>query len=234
MEQVRNSADWTKDGEGWVAVVFSNGRQTGSFPECLRETGYRYKRRNRCDGRELLKAVHDSSVPCVFFDPQYRMVLDKLAYGNEGVSRGMRRSALPQMSVDTIKEFILEIERVLIPSGHLFLWVDKFHLCKGVSGWLPRALQIVDMIVWNKQRMGMGCRTRRQCEYPVVMQKRPTRAKGVWAAHDNSRRMGGESAWQSSSFQAYQATDAPRGRDQPGGYCAGSSRGQLLCSGSLQ
>ncbi|MGI9951006.1 site-specific DNA-methyltransferase [Moorellaceae bacterium AZ2] len=167
-----------------MSLVFSNARRTETFTDCLRDKSYRYDYRNRCDGRELLKAVHDSSVPCVFLDPQYRGVLDKLAYGNEGVSRGMRRSMLPQMSEETIREFIQEISRVLIPSGHLFLWVDKFHLCEGVSGWLPRDLQVVDMIVWNKQKMGMGYRTRRQCEYLVVIQKRPIRAKGIWAVHD--------------------------------------------------
>lgn len=167
-----------------MSVVFSNVRSTASFSDCLRDKGYKYNYRNHSDGRDLLRAVNDVSVPCVFFDPQYRGILDKLAYGNEGVSRGLQRSALPQMSEETIKEFISEIARVLIASGHLFLWVDKFHLCQGVSSWLPEDVQIVDMIVWNKQKMGMGYRTRRQCEYLVVAQKRPVRAKGVWIAHD--------------------------------------------------
>lgn len=161
-----------------MPAVFSNVRRVESFSDCLRDGNYRYDCPNRCDGRDLLRAVRDSSVPCVFFDPQYRGVLDRLAYGNEGVSRGVRRSMLPQMGEETIKEFVSEIARVLIPSGHLFLWVDKFHLCEGVSGWLPPVLRVVDMIVWNKQKMGMGYRTRRQCEYLVVVQKRPVRAKG--------------------------------------------------------
>lgn len=107
-----------------------------------------------------------------------------MAYGNEGVSRGSQRSMLPQMSEGIIKLFIFEIARVLIPKGHLFLWVDKFHLCEGVMGWMPEFLQVVDMIVWNKQRIGMGYRTRRKCEYLIVAQKRPIRAKGVWGVHD--------------------------------------------------
>ncbi|MGE5653892.1 MAG: DNA methyltransferase [Bacillota bacterium] len=167
-----------------MAEVFSNGRNAETFSTCLRDASYKYNYQNRCDGKDLLFAINDSSVSCVFFDPQYRGVLDKLAYGNEGVSRGAQRSMLPQMSEETIGEFIQEIGRVLIPSGHLFLWVDKFHLCQGVSDWLPVDLKIVDMIVWNKQRMGMGYRTRRKCEYLIVIQKLPTRAKGVWAVHD--------------------------------------------------
>ncbi|SMB96172.1 site-specific DNA-methyltransferase (adenine-specific) [Thermanaeromonas toyohensis ToBE] len=167
-----------------VAAVFSNTRHIETFPDCLQNSIYQYDYPNRCDGRDLLRAIRDASVPCAFFDPQYRGVLDRLAYGNEGRSRCARRSFLPQMSEETIKEFISEIARVLIPSGHLFLWVDKFHLCEGVSGWLPQSLQVVDMIVWNKLKMGMGYRTRRQCEYLLVIQKRPIRAKGVWAVHD--------------------------------------------------
>ncbi|MGB9887868.1 MAG: DNA-methyltransferase [Moorellales bacterium] len=167
-----------------MSVVFSSGRRAKTFSDCLTASVFQYDYPNRCDGRELLAAVRDASVPCVFFDPQYRGVLDKLAYGNEGETRGRRRSKLPQMNEDIIREFIAGIARVLIPSGHLFLWVDKFHLCEGITGWLPADLRTVDMIVWNKLKMGMGYRTRRQCEYLMVIQKLPLRAKGVWAIHD--------------------------------------------------
>ena len=36
----------------------------------------------------------------------------------------------------TIAEFVRDVDRVLAPSGHLFLWVDKFHLCEGFEAWL--------------------------------------------------------------------------------------------------
>ena len=35
-------------------------------------------------GLELLKQIEDSSIALCFFDPQYRGVLDKMKYGNEG------------------------------------------------------------------------------------------------------------------------------------------------------
>ena len=74
---------------------------------------------------------------------------------------------------------------VLMPSGHLLLWIDKFHLCTGIENWLSGTnLNTVDLIVWNKLRMGMGYRTRRVSEYCLVLQKTPLRAKGVWLAHD--------------------------------------------------
>jgi site-specific DNA-methyltransferase (adenine-specific) len=82
------------------------------------------------------------------------------------------------------EKFIKEIDRVLTPSGHLFLWVDKFHLCQGIMPWLKdTSFQIVDMIVWDKAKMGMGYRSRRRSEYLVVLQKLPIKAKAVWTDH---------------------------------------------------
>ena len=142
---------------------------------------------NRYDGLLLLDELPAESVPLCIFDPQYRGILDKMQYGNEGGSRGQRRSGLPQMQDDAIAAFIGGIARVLPPSGHLFLWVDKFHLCQGVGPWLAAAglnLEIVDLVTWDKARLGMGYRTRRAAEYLLIIQKRPKRAKGVWQKHD--------------------------------------------------
>ncbi len=140
--------------------------------------------RNQCDGLELLAALEPASVPLCIFDPQYRGLLDKMRYGNEGVSRGRRRSALPQMSEETIGEFIAGISDALIPSSHLLLWVDKFHLCKGVGTWLADGgLEVVDLVTWNKGRMGMGYRTRRFTEYLLILQKPPTQVGPGWQ-HD--------------------------------------------------
>lgn len=141
--------------------------------------------RNVCDGLELLAALEPEVVPLCIFDPQYRGILDKMQYGNEGVSRGQARSGLPQMSEKTIADFIAGIETALIPSGHLFLWVDKYHLCTGVGSWVEDwGLELVDFVTWNKERMGMGYRTRRFAEYLLILQKPPKRAKGVWQSHD--------------------------------------------------
>ena len=141
--------------------------------------------RLQMEGRHFLSLLPAEGIPVAFFDPQYRGVLDKLGYGNEGKSRGKQRSALLQMNEKTIAEFVRGIDRALIPSGHLFLWMDKFHLCQGFTHWLAGTqLDVVDMIVWDKERMGMGYRTRRQSEFCVVLQKRPKRAKGVWQSHN--------------------------------------------------
>lgn len=167
-----------------MGAVFSRGRTAVGGARVRLPPGFTLDAANVGDGRQLLAGLADGVIPCAFFDPQYRGVLDRLSYGNEGVTRGKERAKLPQMDEAMIRHFLAEIGRVLTPSGHLFLWVDKFHLCEGVGAWLPCELKIVDMVVWDKARMGMGYRTRRQCEYLLVVQRKPLRAKGVWGARD--------------------------------------------------
>ena len=162
--------------------VFGNSRDleqpTVQVPE-----GFALDARNEADGLTMLRLLEANSFPLCIFDPQYRGVLDRQKYGNEG-SRQQERSTLPQMDEKQIISFIKEIYRTLMPSGHLLLWVDKYHLCMGVMPWLSETqLFTVDLIVWNKKRMGMGYRTRRQSEYCLVLQKAPLRAKGVWRSH---------------------------------------------------
>lgn len=141
-------------------------------------------RRLKGSGLVLLASLPSDSVKTAFFDPQYRGVLDKLSYGNEGKGRGKARCDLPQMDETTIISFVKEIDRVLCPSGHLFLWVDKFHLCQSIAPWLKDTdLNIVDLVVWDKGKIGMGYRTRRKSEYLMVLQKSPVRAKACWADH---------------------------------------------------
>jgi len=141
-------------------------------------------RRNQGNGLELLFRLPNECTSLVFFDPEYRGVLDHQGYGNEG-ERQKGRAALDQMSSDVIEQFIGQIGRVLTPRGHLMLWVDKFHVAEGITPWLQGSpLKVVDMITWDKGRIGMGYRTRRRCEYLMVIQKLPVRAKGVWTLHN--------------------------------------------------
>lgn len=165
--------------------VFGHTRQAAVQPHELDSWPLALNRRHQGDGLDLLRQLPTAALSLCFFDPQYRGVLDQLQYGNEGQSRGARRTGLPQMSVEVIEQFVAEIARILTPSGHLALWVDKFHLCTDVVLWLAAAqLEVVDLITWDKVRMGMGYRTRRQAEYLVVAQKPPKRAKGIWQRHD--------------------------------------------------
>ena len=166
-----------------VVSVFSPLRKIES-PAFVLPKGLHLNRRKKMDGLKFLSKLTEASVPVAFFDPQYRGILDKLNYGNEGEKRGKARASLPQMSEKTIADFMQEIDRILIPSGHLFLWIDKFHLCMGFSNWLDgTTLEVVDMVTWDKDKMGMGYRTRRKSEYVIVLQKSPRKAKGIWSSH---------------------------------------------------
>ena len=164
--------------------VFSNER-TVQVPSIDLPKILKPNTRLKMDGLKLLSHLPNESLPVAFLDPQYRGVLDKMNYGNEGKSREKRRFSLMQMSEELIGEFIRSIDNVLIPSGHLFLWMDKFHLCQGFTDWFDDTqLEVVDLIVWNKDRFGMGYRSRRVSEYCVVLQKHPKKAKGVWKIHN--------------------------------------------------
>jgi site-specific DNA-methyltransferase (adenine-specific) len=175
--------DVTAEARRLRSSVFGHTRDLEQ-PEVSLPPGFVLDARNHADGLKLLRALEPDSFPLCIFDPQYRGVLDKQKYGNEG-SRQKERSALPQMHEAQIIAFINAIDKALMPSGHLLLWTDKFHLCTGIANWLNGTdLNTVDLVVWNKMRTGMGYRTRRRSEYCLVLQKAPLRAKGVWLVHD--------------------------------------------------
>ena len=154
------------------------------MPEKRTIEGFEMNQKNKGDGLQMLKGAEEESVAVVFFDPQYRGILDHQHYGNEGVTRGKARCSLTQMDEETIASFIKEIDRVLKPSGHLFLWVDKYHLCEGIDKWIiGTSLQKVDLIIWDKKRISMGARSRYRAEYLIVLQKAPLKAKGIWTDH---------------------------------------------------
>ena len=153
---------------------------TFSIPE-----GLEANTKNCMDGLEFLKKLPTGVIPVAFFDPQYDGVLAKQKYGNEGKTRGQERAKLQKMTTEIINEFMKELNRVIMDKGHLFLWTDKFHLCEGLSPWSKNtSLKLVDMLIWDKDKIGMGYRTRRQTEYCVIYQNKTSRVKDVWWKHD--------------------------------------------------
>lgn len=153
----------------------------------LKSNTYSINKKNKADGLKLLADINNETISVAFFDPQYRGVLDYLKYGNEGRNRTKGRFALKQMDIETITLFIQEINRVLKKTGYLFLWVDKFHLTNDVENfrqWMKDTeLTVVDMITWDKGKIGMGYRVRRKSEYLLVLQKNPIKAKATWTDH---------------------------------------------------
>jgi site-specific DNA-methyltransferase (adenine-specific) len=158
------------------------------------------------DGLELLGKLKSESIDACFFDPQYRGIMDRLDYGNEG-SRQKGRALLQQMDASIILKFLLEITRVLKPSSYLFLWIDKFILCEASHKlWFSPinmdsskpVMNVVDMMTWNKGSFGMGYRLRKSSEYLLVIQKSPKMIKSwkdksikdVWSEKIEHPRLG--------------------------------------------
>lgn len=146
-----------------------------------------YDRRNyNMDGLVLLKRIPDASIPYVIFDPQYDHLLQHMKYGNtieNGRQKG-RRMLPPQNAMD-LWLFGQEIVRILKPSGHVSLWMDTHILCETdpLEIFDREVMNRVDLIVWDKQKMGMGARSRHQCEFLMTFQKNPKRAKDCWNSH---------------------------------------------------
>ncbi len=95
--------------------------QNGTFPKVQIPESIEINTKIKSDGLNLMRKLPSDGFPIVFFDPQYRGVLDQLKYGNEGKSKTKERSQLQQMPEDVIVSFIKEINRIIYPSGHLFL-----------------------------------------------------------------------------------------------------------------
>jgi site-specific DNA-methyltransferase (adenine-specific) len=145
-------------------------------------SAYQFNVAQKGDALELLRSLPDGCTPLGFFDPQYRAVLDKLKYGNEG-ARQKGRARLPAMTDDYIDECCREIARVLTRSGYLLLWADTYNMCQAHHLRVADIVPCVDLIVWDSQRPGNGYRSRRRGDYLVVLQKRPLRARATWRDH---------------------------------------------------
>jgi hypothetical protein len=113
----------------------------------------------RGDALELLRSQREACTRLVFFDPQHRENLDRLAYGNEG-ARQKERFLLPAMTTDYIDACCCEAARVVLPSGYLMLWTNAFGLMEGHHRRIADVLHGVSLIAWDNQRMGMGYRVR--------------------------------------------------------------------------
>ena len=124
------------------------------------------------EGREMMSKIPSQVINACFFDPQYRVRVDPPL-------------VFERMEQDLIVRFIRDIDRILLSSGYLFLWVKKTHVLNGLSGWLEQtSLTIVDMIAWDKQRIARGYRAARTSEYVMVAQKTPKNAKESWKIHN--------------------------------------------------
>ena len=139
-------------------------------------------RRLQMDGQDLLASIPSGSVPLVVLDPQY----PKMVVNCPTLQTG--RMNLPQMTHETIQLMIRETARILQPSGHLMLWHDKGALLYGNRDlWMGSTpLTPVDLICWDKQRLGLGRRSRASCEYLSLFQADPVKCDGVFVRRDIS------------------------------------------------
>ena len=143
------------------------------------------------DAHELLQALPDGCAALGFFDPQFREILDRQNYGNEGIGRQRERAALPAMTADFIDACCREFTRVLRPSAYLGRWLDTFALVEGVHLRIEaELLKPVALIAWDSLSLGMGYRVRARGDYLLILQKPPLKAKSTWSDHSLASRWG--------------------------------------------
>ena len=147
-----------------------------------RDSDFRRNSAQRGDALVLLQSLPDRCTPLVFFDPQHRDTLDRLAYGNEG-ARQKGRALLPTMTSNYVDACCREAARVLRLSGYLLQWLDTFRLCEAYHLRIADVLKCVDLIAWDNKRIGNGYRSRRRGDYLLVLQKPPLAAKSTWCDH---------------------------------------------------
>jgi site-specific DNA-methyltransferase (adenine-specific) len=136
------------------------------------------------DALTLLQSLPNASAALGFIDPQFRELLSRQAYGNEGISRQTARARLPAMTPEYITAVTVEFGRVLKPSAYLLRWTDKYVLCEGRHlGISTELFKIVDLIATDNERIGMGYRTRYRGDFLLVMQRPPTKARATWSDH---------------------------------------------------
>src|SRR5262249_37858519 len=135
------------------------------------------------DALDLLRSLPDGCASLGLFDPQFRKLLARQQYGNEGVSRQSTRARLPAMTPEYIDAVTVEFARVLKPSKYLMRWTDKYCLCEGRHlGISPDVFKVVDLIATDINRIGMGYRSRYRGDFLLVMQRPPIKARATW--HD--------------------------------------------------
>ena len=170
---------------------------------------YQLNSAQKGDALALLRSLLVGCTSLVFFDPQYRGVMDMLNFGNEG-ARQKERFKLPPMTGGYIDACCREAMRLLIPSGYFMLWTDTFNLCEAHHLRIADVCKVVDLLAWDNQRMGMGKRTRRRGDYLLIIQKPPI-TPSTWRDRGIPELLAGEDRPQDLSPQALPArqTDRP-------------------------
>lgn len=111
-------------------------------------------------------------------------MLDAIDYANEGAHR-RGWGQLRAMGEATTAGLVEGVDRALAPSGHLFPRIDTFYFCQDVCACTAvTSLGIVDLLVWDRGRIGMGYCSRRRREHLLVLNKPPRLAKVTGRRHD--------------------------------------------------
>ena len=132
------------------------------------------------DALRFVSSLEAESIDCVLTDPPYSSGTRK--EGQKGVRKSMTRSAADSDWFDNdsltahgfawlMRELALEFERVMKRGAHALIFID-WRMLVHLSGAIESAdLRWVNVLVWDKCRIGMGTAFRRQHEFVLHFTK---------------------------------------------------------------
>ena len=141
--------------------------------------------RIKMEGLKFLKQLPDACAATAFFDPQFRGVYDKMKYGNEDTSRNAVRCETPADDGRYHHRVRARNYRVcsLLPVTFSSGWTSFTCAATSRNGADGTKLSVVDMLTWDKGRIGLGYRTRPQKRILHDPAKgAPTRERGLDAS----------------------------------------------------
>jgi site-specific DNA-methyltransferase (adenine-specific) len=131
---------------------------------------------------EFLTSLHDNSIDLIVTDPAYSGMNNKLKLGKgrivgEYKNRGEENGKWFEEFRDdeeNYHKFLSECQRVLAPTGHIYIMFDSFSLLS-LGHLLRQYFDVKNIITWDKVHFGMGHYYRRRHEYIIFSTNGNTR-----------------------------------------------------------
>jgi site-specific DNA-methyltransferase (adenine-specific) len=177
-----NNISLNGDGKGVQAVIdffqnglYVNGKTVEGKVSFETEDG-RVKIYNQ-DVLTFLKSLPDSSVDLIITDPAYSGMNQKLKLGKGKIigtykDKGDGAKWFDEFhdTEENYNAFLAECHRVLKPNRHIFIMFDSYSLLS-LAPMLRETFEVKNILVWDKQHIGLGHYFRRRHEFIVFASK---------------------------------------------------------------
>lgn len=119
------------------------------------------------DALEQLKRLPSNSVDLVILDPPYP---DLEKYRAVGTTTRLKKNWYNIITYDYLDEVLKEVDRVLKKNRHVYIWANYESLFN-IHELAKKRWRYANILIWDKDRMGMGYHYRHQAEYVLFYEK---------------------------------------------------------------